>query len=47
MASRVARVRSVTCKVVVDNFLRLALSVVLLGNGPETGQDLVVNVFYK
>lgn len=47
MAFVKARVRFVSCKVVVDDFIRLALDVVLLGNGPEASQDLVVNVFYK
>jgi hypothetical protein len=36
-----------SCKIVVDNFLRLALDVVLLDDGPEASQNLVVNVFYK
>lgn len=43
----VAGVPFASCKIVVDNFLRLALDVILLGDGPEASQDLVVNVFYK
>lgn len=47
MAFEKARASFDACKLVVDNFLRLALNVILLGNGPEASQDLVVYVFYK
>ena len=36
-----------SCKVVVENLVSVRLHVVFASYGAETGEDLVVNAFYK